>query len=75
MTDMRYLQEAQANRDFVMVKGDLTKDEPPLHDQSLSRYRVKEVPTLVFLGGQGKEREDLRPVDFLPPEEFLSRRA
>jgi thiol:disulfide interchange protein DsbD len=34
---------------------------------------VKGVPTVVFLDSEGKEREDLRLVDFLPPDEFLSR--
>ena len=33
------------------------------------------MPTLVFLDGQGQEREDLRLVDFLPPEQMLARMA
>jgi thiol:disulfide interchange protein DsbD len=34
---------------------------------------VKGVPTVVFLDSEGKEREDLRLVDFLPPDQFLDR--
>jgi thiol:disulfide interchange protein DsbD len=31
------------------------------------------VPTIVFLDADGKEREDLRLVDYLPAETFLLR--
>ena len=33
------------------------------------------VPTIVFLDAQGRERTDLRLVDYLPPEAFLNRMA
>jgi thiol:disulfide interchange protein DsbD len=64
---------AKANRDFVMIKVDLTQKGNPLYDRILGHYDVKGVPTLVFLDAQGKEREDLRLVDFLPPEQMLPR--
>jgi len=41
----------------------------------LRQYGVKGVPTVVFLDRQGKERGDLRLVDFLPPDQFLIRMA
>jgi thiol:disulfide interchange protein DsbD len=66
---------AKANRDFVMIKVDLTQKGNPLYDRILGHYDVKGVPTLVFLDGQGKEREDLRLLDFLPPEQMLPRLA
>lgn len=62
-----------AAKDFVMVKVDLTRKGDPLHNRLLSQYRVKGVPTVVFLDGQGKERPELRLTDYLPPEQLLPR--
>lgn len=62
-------------QDFVMVKVDLTKKGDPSHQQALGRYAVKGVPTVVFLDQDGKECQNLRLVDYLPPEQFLSRLA
>jgi thiol:disulfide interchange protein len=39
------------------------------------QYGIKGVPTVVFLDGQGRERADLRLVDFLSPEAMVSRMA
>jgi thiol:disulfide interchange protein DsbD len=64
-----------ADRDFVMVKVDLTQKGNPLHTRLLSQYGVKGVPTLVFLDGQGNECRSLRLVDYLPPEQVLTRMA
>ncbi|NNL75300.1 MAG: cytochrome C biogenesis protein, partial [Desulfobacterales bacterium] len=38
-------------------------------------YEVKGVPTVAFLDRQGKERGDLRVVDYLPADQFLIRMA
>lgn len=65
----------QAENGFAMIKVDVTKGGNSLHEQLLKEYNVKGVPTIVFLDAQGKERSDLRLVDFLPPEPFLSRMA
>lgn len=62
-----------AKSDFVMIKVDLTRKGNPLHESLLRQYGVKGVPTVVFLDRQGKERGDLRLVDFLPPDQFLNR--
>lgn len=62
-----------AKRDFVMVKVDLTRKGDPTPARLLSQYGVKGVPTVVFLDGKGSERQDLRLVDYLPPEQFLGR--
>jgi thiol:disulfide interchange protein DsbD len=64
-----------AVRDFVMVKVDLTRKTEPQVQCLLEQYGVKGVPTLVFLDAAGKERPELRLVDFLPPEQFLARMA
>ena len=59
--------------DFVMVKVDLTGQDGHNYDRLLSAYNVKGVPTVVFLDKLGKERKDLRLVDFIQPKEFLNR--
>jgi len=64
-----------AEKDFVMVKVDLTQKGNPLHSRLLSEYGVKGVPTIVFLDCQGNECQNLRLVDYLPPEQMLSRMA
>jgi len=65
----------EAESDFVMVKVDLTKGGKPLHDRLLKEYDVKGVPTILFLDRYGKERRDLRLVDYLPPDQFFARMA
>jgi thiol:disulfide interchange protein DsbD len=65
----------QAGREFIMVKVDLTRKGNPVHERLLAKYEVKGVPTVVFLDSQGNERHDLRLVDFLPADQFLSRMA
>jgi thiol:disulfide interchange protein DsbD len=62
-----------ADKGFVMVKVDLTQKGNPVHVRLLSEYGVKGVPTVVFLDGRGNECRNLRLVDYLPPEQFLSR--
>ena len=63
----------QALEHFVMIKVDVTEAGNALHERLLQRFTVKGVPTVVFLDSEGKEREDLRLVDFLPPDQFLAR--
>ncbi len=62
-----------AEKGVVMVKIDLTRSGDPVHERLLSEYAVKGVPTVIFIDGHGKERRDLRLVDYLPPDEFLKR--
>ena len=61
----------QAEENFTLIKVDVTKAGNSFHERLLKRYQIKGVSTLVFLDGQGKERADLRIVDFMPPERFL----
>jgi thiol:disulfide interchange protein DsbD len=65
----------QAKNDFIMIKVDVTQGGNPLHEQLLKQYGIQGVPTIVFLNADGKERTDLRLVDFLPPEQLLGRMA
>jgi thiol:disulfide interchange protein DsbD len=60
-----------SQEEFVMVKVDLTKKDRQNYDPLLSKYKVKGVPTVVFLDTSGRERKDLRVVDFIKPNEFL----
>ena len=65
----------QGKHDFIMIKVDLSRKGNPVHEKLLNQYGVKGVPTVVFLDHQGKERHDLRLVDFLPADQFLIRMA
>jgi thiol:disulfide interchange protein DsbD len=65
----------QAQKDFIMIKVDVTQGGNPLHEQLLKQYGIQGVPTIVFLDARGQEHADLRLVDFLPPESFLGRMA
>jgi thiol:disulfide interchange protein DsbD len=62
----------QGDDNFIMIKVDVTQDDNPFHEKLLKQYEVKGVPTIVFLDSQGQERTDLRLVDFLPSNKFLS---
>jgi thiol:disulfide interchange protein DsbD len=62
-----------AAKSFTMVKVDVTKHGNAYDEELLQRYRIKGVPTLVFLDARGEERTDLRLVDFLPAEQLLLR--
>jgi thiol:disulfide interchange protein DsbD len=46
-----------------------------VHSELLRQYNVKGVPTVVFLDRPGKERRNLRLVDYLPADQFLIRMA
>ena len=63
----------KAKESFIMIKVDVTEAGNALNDRLLRQYQVKGVPTVVFLDKTGKEREDLRLVDFLPSDQFLGR--
>jgi thiol:disulfide interchange protein DsbD len=61
----------KASKNFIMIKVDLTRGDNPLDEKLVSRYRIRGVPTIVFLDPEGKERKDLRLIDFTPPDRFL----
>jgi thiol:disulfide interchange protein DsbD len=65
----------RAGQDFLMLKVDLTQKGNPVHSRLLGQFAVKGVPTVVFLDGRGNECQNLRLVDYLPPEQMLSRMA
>jgi len=59
--------------DFIMIKVDLTRGGNAEHERLISAYEVKGVPTVIFIDAQGRERRDLRLVDYLPPDAFVQR--
>jgi thiol:disulfide interchange protein DsbD len=65
----------QSREDVLMLKVDLTRKGDPVYERLLRRFDVKGVPTVVFLNPSGRERRDLRLVDFLPADQFLIRMA
>ena len=62
----------RAERHFTLIKVDVTKGGDPLYERLLKQYTIRGVPTVVFLDAQGRERVDLRLVDFMPPDRFLN---
>jgi thiol:disulfide interchange protein DsbD len=69
--DPQVVKQAQDN--FIMVKVDLTTKGNPLYEKLVAQYGIKGVPTVVFFDAHGRERTDLRLVDFVPADQFLSR--
>jgi len=65
----------QAETGFIMIKVDLTRKGNPVHEELLRQFKVRGVPTVIFLDRRGKEHLDLRVVDFLPADQFLVRMA
>jgi thiol:disulfide interchange protein DsbD len=64
---------ALAAAQFTVVKVDLTSSGTPLNERLLREYAIKGVPTIVFLGADGRELPALRLVDYLPADGFLAR--
>ncbi len=61
------------SKDFVLIKVDLTRKGNPGYKTLLKEYRVKGVPTVIFLDRTGHEIKELRLIDFEPPKQFLER--
>lgn len=64
-----------SQQDFIMIKVDLTRAGIKAHERILEKYKVQGVPTVLFIDREGKERRDLRLVDFVPPDQMLVRMA
>ncbi|BEQ13491.1 protein-disulfide reductase DsbD family protein [Desulfoferula mesophila] len=56
---------------FVPVKADVTKAPGPEAQSFMRQYRVRGVPTMIFMDGRGQEITESRVVGFLPPNRFL----
>ncbi len=58
---------------ILFVKVDLTQEKSEFAKKVKARYDIKGVPTVVFVGRDGKERHDLRLTGFEGPEKFIER--
>lgn len=59
--------------DWILLKADLTQYSSEPVEKLKGEFGIRGVPTLVFVGPDGKERKNLRAVGFIPPQELLSR--
>jgi thiol:disulfide interchange protein DsbD len=60
-------------RTFLVYRADLTRYDSPESEALRRRYGISGVPTVVFLGPDGKEVIEARVEGFLPPASFLER--
>lgn len=58
-------------RRFDRYKVDLTKYDAPESEASRKQYGITGVPTVVFLGPDGREIADARVEGFMPPQPFI----
>ena len=63
----------QALRSFRLVKVDVTSEPSPEAKQLITQWRVRGVPTMVFLDKKGKPMGELTVVGFLGPNDFHDR--
>jgi thiol:disulfide interchange protein DsbD len=58
-------------KQFLTLRVDLTHSAQPKSRSLMEKYRIKGVPTVIFLDQGGNEIEDLRFYEVIKPEEFL----
>jgi len=58
---------------FVALKADLTRTTAPEVQAMIEAHGIFGPPTIVFIGADGREQQDLRLVGFVGPDEFLRR--
>jgi thiol:disulfide interchange protein DsbD len=66
---------AEALSRRALLKADMTKMGSPEAVALAERFGILGVPTIIFLDGEGKERQDLRLVGFENADRFLERLA
>jgi thiol:disulfide interchange protein DsbD len=57
----------------ALLKADMTKVSSPESMALAERFKILGVPTVIFLDGSGRERQDLRLVGFENADRFLER--
>ena len=62
---------AQAADDMVTLRVDATDRRAKSTQKTLNRHNVEALPTLLFLGDNGRERRDLRLVGFQPARRVI----
>jgi len=63
----------EAAKPFVALRADLTRSSSEEVKGLRKQFKIVGVPTVVFIDGEGKERDDLRVVQFVDAEEFHKR--
>ncbi len=58
---------------FVRLKVDATDTDAPDVQSALKAYNVKGLPTIIFIGSDGAEMDDIRTIGFTEPDIFLER--
>ncbi len=61
------------SREFTMLKADLTSKKDPAVGEFYKKYRIKGVPTLIFIRPDGTEIVELRGAGFEPKDVFLAK--
>ncbi len=69
-TDERVINEAKR---FVTLKADMTHFQSDETNQLREKYKIKGVPTIIFITATGEEKEELRLVGYEEADEFLER--
>lgn len=61
------------SREFLMLRVDVTSNKDPLVKDYYKKFRVRGVPTLIFLKPDGSEIWELRGTGFEPKDVFLAK--
>lgn len=67
-TDKQVIRELEG---YTRLKVDLTHPEDPAVDALIEKYEILGVPTILFLGNDGKEVPGTRQTGFVSAKEFL----
>jgi thiol:disulfide interchange protein DsbD len=62
-----------ALKNWVLLKADLTQYSSGPVETLKKQYGIMGVPTLIFVGTDGREKKDLREIGFVSSEEFLKK--
>jgi thiol:disulfide interchange protein DsbD len=63
----------EISRSYTMIKVDLTREKGEFEKSVQQQFRIKGVPTYLFISSKGKEKADLRSTGFEKPERFVKR--
>ncbi len=61
----------EESKNFTLLKADLTHEGSPDVEKVRKDFGIWGVPTLVFIGPDGREHTGLRRVEYVTPEELL----
>jgi thiol:disulfide interchange protein DsbD len=63
----------ERSKSYTMIKVDLTREKGDFEKSVQQQFRIKGVPTYLFISSKGEEKTDLRSTGFEKPEEFIRR--